>query len=76
MAALGIANDLGLGLRQTQSMLVLGVATARAGQAQLGRSYLRLAKRLGDEQEYWLRSREAEEHLQKLGEDVASRESD
>lgn len=70
MAALGIANELGLGLRQTQSMLVLGVATVRAGQANLGRSYLRLAKRLGDEQEYWLRSREAEEHLQKLGENA------
>jgi tetratricopeptide (TPR) repeat protein len=73
MAALGISNELGLGLRQTQSMLVLGVATARTGQAQLGRSYLRLAKRLGGEQEYWLRSREAEEHLQKLGEDSSGR---
>lgn len=71
MAALGIANELGLGLRQTQSMLVLGVATARAGQPQLGRAYVRLAKQLGNEQEYWLRSREAEEHLQKLGEGTA-----
>lgn len=75
MAALGIANELGLGLRQTQSLLVLGVATARAGQAQLGSSYLRLAKQLGEEQEYWLRSREAEEHLQKLGEGPAAESS-
>ncbi len=74
MAALGIANELGLGLRQTQSLLILGVATARTGQLDLGRAYLRLAKKLGEEQEYWLRSREAEEHLQKLGEESTSQE--
>jgi len=72
MAALGLANELGLGLRRTQGLLLLGVAKARAGQTRLGAAYLRHAKRLGDEQEYWLRSREAEEYLQKLGEEKAS----
>jgi tetratricopeptide (TPR) repeat protein len=72
MAALSIANELGLGLRQTQSLLVLGLATVEAGQPQLGAAYLRLAKRLGDEQEYWLRSREAEQSLQGLGGDRAT----
>jgi hypothetical protein len=50
-------------------LLLLGVATAKAGQTRLGAAYIRHAKRLGDEQEYWLRSREAEQHLQELGED-------
>jgi tetratricopeptide (TPR) repeat protein len=68
MAALAIANELGLGLRQTQSLLVLGLATVKAGQPRLGAAYLRLAKSLGDEQEYWLRSRDAEQQLQEMGE--------
>ena len=69
MAALGIANEMGLGLRQMQSLLVLGMATAKAGPRRLGVAYLRLAKRLGDEQGYWLRSREAEQCLHELGEE-------
>ncbi len=67
LAALGIANELGLGLRQTQSLLVLGMATVQVGQPRLGAAYLRLAKRLGDEQEYWLASHDAERELQALG---------
>jgi tetratricopeptide (TPR) repeat protein len=70
MAALAIANELSLGLRQTQSLLLLGQATVRAGQASLGIAYLMLAKERADDQEYRLRSREAEETLQKLGESV------
>ncbi len=66
MAALGMANELGLGLRRTLSLRLLGAATVRAGQRRLGRAYLRLAKRLGDAQQYWLQTREAEEYLQEL----------
>ncbi len=70
MAALGIANELGLGLRKTQSLLLLGTATVKAGQAPLGAAYLRLAKKLGEEQGYRLRSREAEQQLQALGQEA------
>jgi tetratricopeptide (TPR) repeat protein len=68
MVALAIANELSLGLRRTQSLLVLGLATLRVGQPRLGVAYLRLAKKLGEAQEYRLRSREAEEQLIELGE--------
>jgi hypothetical protein len=58
---------LGLGLRRTLALRLLGAATGRAGQRRLGRAYLRLAKRLGDAQEYWLRTREAEDYLREMG---------
>jgi tetratricopeptide (TPR) repeat protein len=67
MTALGIANELGLGLRRTLALRLLGAATGRAGHRRLGRAYLRLAKRLGDAQEYWLRTREAEDYLREMG---------
>lgn len=68
MTALRLANELGLGLRQAHSLTVLGLATLQAGQRRLGTAYLRHALRLADGQEYWLRSREAEEALQEIGE--------
>jgi len=65
--SLRIANELVLGLRQTHDLVVLGLATIETGQADLGVSYLRHAKKLADRQEYRLRSYETEEHLQKYG---------
>ncbi len=67
MRALSIANELGLGLRQSHALVVLGLATLEAGQKDLGVAYLRRAKRLADDQEYWSRSREAENKLLELG---------
>lgn len=69
MAALGIANELGLGLRQTLSLRLLGAATMRAGQRRLGKAYLRLARRLGEAQQYRLGTREADRYLRELEEE-------
>ena len=66
--SLRIANELVLGLKQTHDLVVLGCATIEARQHKLGIAYLKHAKRLADRQGYWLRSREAEEHLHRLGE--------
>jgi len=66
MSSLCIANELGLGLRQTQSLLVLGLATVKSGQVRLGVAYIKHARALAIRQEFWLRSREAEGHLQAL----------
>jgi tetratricopeptide (TPR) repeat protein len=77
LTSLRIANELSLGLRQTHDLLVLGLATVAAGSRRLGIGYLRLAKRLADHQEYWLRAHEAEEALRNLGgEDNASEDED
>lgn len=75
MASLALANELGLGLRVTQSLLALGLATRAIGQSGLASAYLELARELGDRQEYWLRSREAERALAELGEGGARRSS-
>lgn len=69
MAALGLANELGLGLRQSQCLILLGLATLRSGQPKLGAAYLRLGKKLGDAQRHWLHHRHAEQELQRLGEE-------
>lgn len=69
LGALALANELGLGLRTTRSLILLGMATVKTGHSRLGVAYLRLAKQLGDEQQYRLRSREAEAELHKMGED-------
>jgi hypothetical protein len=63
-----VANSLGLGLRQTHALLMLGLATARAGQRDLGVAFLKLTWNFATQQEYWLRRREAEEFLEQLGE--------
>jgi tetratricopeptide (TPR) repeat protein len=67
MKALSLANELGLGLRLTNSMVVLGKATIEAGQRDLGIAYLRNARLLAYEQEYWHRAWLAETALQRLG---------
>jgi hypothetical protein len=67
MKALSLANELGLGLRLTTSMVVLGRASIEAGQRDLGIAYLRNARKLAYEQEYWHRAWQAETVLQKLG---------
>ena len=68
MEALRLANELRLGLGQTMSMMVLGLATTRTGQRNVGVQYLRHARNLAVQQEFWLRKKEIEEHLQRLGE--------
>jgi len=67
LQASSLANELGLGLRQTHSLVVLGLATLETGQTDLGIACLRLAKRRADRQEYWSRSREAENKLREFG---------
>jgi len=65
--ALSLANQFGQGLRQSHALVVLGLATLELGQTDLGIAYLRNAKRLADDQQYWSRSREAENKLLELG---------
>lgn len=67
MAALSLANELALGLRLTHSMVVLGQATVRAGQGELGVAYLRNAHRIAKEQEYWHCAWKAQNALQEMG---------
>jgi hypothetical protein len=67
MESLRIANELVLGLKQTHGLILLGQATAKAGQQKLGISYIKHAKRLADRQGYLLRGQEAEEQLHALG---------
>jgi tetratricopeptide (TPR) repeat protein len=64
---LRLANELGLGLRQSHCLVVLGLAILETGPRELGVAYLRQAKGLADSQEYWARSREAENKLLELG---------
>ncbi|HEX7183219.1 MAG TPA: SIR2 family protein [Thermoanaerobaculia bacterium] len=65
--ALSLANELGLGLRQSHALVVLGLATLETDQKDLGVAYLRRARQLANDQEYWSRSREAENKLLELG---------
>lgn len=67
--ALSLANQHGLELRKTHGLVVLGLAMLETGTTDLGIAYLRLAKRMADGQEYWARSREAENKLLELGVD-------
>ena len=64
--SLRLANEMGLGIRQTHSLVVLGLATLAIDERDLGIALLRQAKKLADSQEYWARSREAENKLQEL----------
>lgn len=66
-ASLQIANELALGLRQSDALVLVGRATIDAGQRDLGIAYLKHAEILGQRQQYWQRTREAEEHLQRHG---------
>jgi len=76
LRALSLANELGLGLRQSHALVVLGLATLEMGQSDLGIAYLWHAKRLADDQEYWSRSREAENKLLELGVNPASEDGE
>jgi tetratricopeptide (TPR) repeat protein len=67
MKALSLANELRLGLRLTHALVVLGLATIKAGQGDLGVAYLRNAWRLASEQEYWHCGWQAQAALQELG---------
>jgi hypothetical protein len=58
-----LANELGLGLRQTHGLVILGLAAVQVGRRELGTAYLRQARRLAERQHYWLRAREAEKYL-------------
>lgn len=71
MEALAIANELGLGLRQTHGLVVLGMTALEEGDRPLGLAYLRHARDLASQQQYWSRGREAERLLQAQGEPVA-----
>jgi len=65
--ALSIANECGLGLRVTHTLLVLGLATLKSGLRDLGLAHVRIARKRARRQHYWLRLREAERHLQGEG---------
>jgi tetratricopeptide (TPR) repeat protein len=67
--SLRLANEMGLGIRQTHSLVVLGLTTLAIDERDLGIAFLRQAKKLADSQEYWARSREAENKLQELNVD-------
>lgn len=65
--SLGLANQLGYCLQLTRSLILAGQVTVAIEQGGLGVAYLRLAKELADEQEYWYCSGQAERELQRLG---------
>ncbi|HEY3568230.1 MAG TPA: SIR2 family protein [Thermoanaerobaculia bacterium] len=69
MEALCLSNELGLGLRQSHCLVVLGLVALEADKKELGIAYLELAWRTANDQEYWARSREAENKLRELGVD-------
>ena len=71
MKSLGLANQLGYCLQLTRSLILTGQVTVAIEQRDLGVAYLRLAKELADEQEYWYCSGQAERELQRLGESIA-----
>ena len=68
MDSLRIANELALGLKQTNALYALGLATLQSGPRGLGVEYLKHAKTLADRQQYWLRARQVEKILYELGE--------
>ncbi len=68
LSALLLANELGLGLRKTDGLVALGLATVKTGKTNLGKEYLWQALRLAEDQRYWLRAHEVERELEKLGE--------
>lgn len=76
LRALRLANQLGLGLRQTIGLVVLGHATLANGQRALGVAYLRRAWELARSQRYFLRAQEAERKLEELGEPPPREESE
>lgn len=71
--SLQIANEPGLGLRQTHGLVVLGLATRGAGLRELAVAYLRHGRGLAETQGYWSRYHEAERILREMGEPPAPR---
>ena len=67
MEALRSANELGLGLVLTRSLIALALATFAIGQRDLGIAYLEIARREATRQQYWLRIREIEDCLKEQG---------
>lgn len=65
--SLAIANELGLGLRQTSGLYVLGLALHGAGHRAFGIDYLTQARILAAKQQYWSREREIESKIGLLG---------
>lgn len=72
MQSLRIANEMALGLKQTNALYALGLATLASGPRQLGLAYLRHTKTLADQQHYQLRARQVEKKLQEEGEEPDS----
>lgn len=68
MESLKLANELGLGLRRTHGLIVLGLAMEAGGNRDLAVSYYRHARDMSKLQGYHLRGREAEQHLLRLRE--------
>lgn len=70
LKSMAIANELGLGLRQTHCLVLLGLAALQGGQRDLGVAYLRHGWSRARRQQYWSRGREAEQRLLVEGEAV------
>ncbi|HEX6100596.1 MAG TPA: SIR2 family protein [Thermoanaerobaculia bacterium] len=68
--ALMVANGLGLGLRRTHGLVVLGLAMIQARNPKLGAAYLRHAWSLARTQGYQLRADEAARRLREIGEEL------
>lgn len=67
MESLKLANELGLGLRRTHGLIVLGLAMEAGGNRDLAVKYYEHAWRMAKVQGYHLRGREAEQQLLRLG---------
>jgi tetratricopeptide (TPR) repeat protein len=65
--SLELANTLGLGLRQSRGLLVLGLASVSLHQNELAIAYLERARILAEEQQCWSRMDEAKKALRGLG---------
>jgi tetratricopeptide (TPR) repeat protein len=70
MESLKLANELGLGLRRTHGLIVLGMAMEAGGNRDLAVSYYEHAWAMSKLQGYHLRGREAEQQLLRLGRPV------
>ena len=67
LQSLNLSNQFSLGLIATRALMVLGRAMLRAGQRELGITYLEIVKQRARLQQYVLRLREAERYLQEEG---------
>ncbi|HSK74882.1 MAG TPA: SIR2 family protein [Thermoanaerobaculia bacterium] len=67
LQSLNLSNQLGLGLITTRALMILARAMLRAGQRELGVTYLKIVQQRARVQQYILRVREAEKFLQEEG---------